>query len=192
MWVFMFQSRVKGYYMENTDPISEARNKELNAFLEEFQKESDRGAALLGAAMMDDCLRKIIIDYLIDKRNLVEDLIDGGYAPLSTFSSRTKITYGLGLISQSEYLNINTIREVRNKFAHNLSGLSFNDPEIVKLCRKLKYDKSAVGLIILPSPRHSFTLATAVIIANLNRLQVNHRSEMTENKNWIPMLSLKW
>ncbi|OGO66541.1 MAG: hypothetical protein A2030_01565 [Chloroflexi bacterium RBG_19FT_COMBO_50_10] len=178
--------------MENTDPISSKRIKELNAFLVEFQKESDRGAALLGAAMIDDCLREIIVGYLIEKKDVVDDLVDGGYAPISTFSARAKIIYGLGLISQCEYFNLNTIRVVRNKFAHKLGGLSFSDIEIVKLCRNLKYDKSAVGLINLQTPRHSFTIATAVLVGNLNRIKVNHCLEKAENNNWEPIPSLKW
>jgi DNA-binding MltR family transcriptional regulator len=178
--------------MEIPDSNSPERIKELNAFLVEFQQESDRGAALLGAAMIDDCLRKIIVDFLIDKKKVVEDLVDGGYAPLSTFSARAKIVYCLGLISQCEYFNIDIIRAVRNKFAHQLHGLTFNDSEIVKLCRKLKYEKSAFGLINLPTPRHSFTLATAVLVTNLNKLKVNHRPDKTENNNWEPMPSLKW
>jgi DNA-binding MltR family transcriptional regulator len=166
--------------------------KELNLFLQEFQNESDRGAALLGAAMIDDYLRRVITAYLIDRKKIVRELLIGGNAPLSTFSARNKMAYCLGLISRCEYFNIDTIRDIRNKFAHQLHGLSFDDKEIVKLCRKLKFDESSFGIINLPTPRHSFTLATAVIVANLNQINVNHLSVKAENDDWKPMRGLKW
>ena len=168
------------------------RNKELNLFLQEFQKESDRGAALLGAAMIDDYLRRIIVAYLIDKKRVVDELLSGGNVPIATFSARNKVVYCLGLISRCEYFNIDTIRAIRNRFAHELHGLSFDNKEIVKLCKKLKFDKSGFGIINLASPRHSFTLATAIILTNLNKTNVNHLTVKTENDDWEPMRNLKW
>jgi hypothetical protein len=39
---------------------------EFNAFLEELNKESDRGGALISTAMLDDLLEKTILAFLIE------------------------------------------------------------------------------------------------------------------------------
>ncbi|MBS9522402.1 hypothetical protein KI659_00085 [Litoribacter alkaliphilus] len=44
-----------------------------------------------------------------------------GVGPLSSFSSKVKISYRLGLISSEEYKKIEIFRSIRNKFAHEVS-----------------------------------------------------------------------
>jgi len=109
----------------------------FSAFLAEFQKETDRGAALVGAAMIDDRLDRLLRSHLLDCK-AASELLDGGAAPLGTLSSRIRMAYALGLITDSEHSECNIIRKVRNEFAHKLHGLTFSDQGIISLCQSLK------------------------------------------------------
>ncbi|MCK4821777.1 hypothetical protein KA005_38780 [bacterium] len=105
-------------------------------FLDEFQNETDRGAALIGAALIDNQLKDLLLSHLLDTDE-ASNLIELGYAPLGTFSSRILATYCLGLITDLESKEFNTIRKTRNIFAHSLHGISFDNQQIKDLCNNL-------------------------------------------------------
>ncbi|MCG8060787.1 MAG: MltR family transcriptional regulator [Candidatus Thiodiazotropha endolucinida] len=77
------------------------------------------------------------------KSHLIEctqskELLNGGNAPLGSFSARTNMAYCLGLITELEYKEIGYIRKIRNEFAHKVHGLSFKDQKVNDLCQNLK------------------------------------------------------
>lgn len=110
----------------------------LAAFSKEFNAETDRGAALVGAALVDNRLESLLRNHL-DSSSVSEDLLTGGpTAVLGSFSARIKTCYALGLITKLEYEECETIRRVRNAFAHKLHGLSFADQQVTDWCRNLK------------------------------------------------------
>jgi hypothetical protein len=111
----------------------------FSEFLKEFQAETDRGAALVGAALIDDRLERLLRSHLLDCKESSE-ILDGGYAPLGTFGARIKSAYCLGLITEAEYRECDLIRRVRNLFAHSLHGLTFRDQQVHDLCNKLQAD----------------------------------------------------
>ena len=129
-----------------TKNITESKidaSNDWRGFAEELKKESPRAAVILGASFLDIKLRELIASFLIDNR-VVDSLlggIDGGEAPLSTFSSRTKLAYCLGLLTKDEYDDLNMIRKIRNEFAHKLHNLSFDDQKVVEWCNSLKLPK---------------------------------------------------
>ncbi len=123
---------------ENTEsrPINDWKG-----FYEELQNESPRAAVIIAAAFMDGWLRQLIANFMIEDSNVVDELLgtdDIADRPLSTFSSRIKTAYCLGLISKGEYDDLNLIRRIRNRFAHKMLGYSFDDEEIVNWCNSLQ------------------------------------------------------
>lgn len=140
---------------------------EFNAFLEELNKESDRGAALISTAMLDDLLEKTILAFLIDNKDN-QKLLTGFNAPLGTFSSRILAAYSLGLISEEEYDECNWLRSVRNEFAHKVHQ-KFADQRVSDLCANLRF--AAKKIPHHPNlPRAQFlTSATALILHLTNR-----------------------
>jgi mannitol operon repressor len=140
---------------------------EFNAFLEELNKESDRGAALISTAMLDDLLEKTILSFLLEN-NDTKRLLSGFNAPLGTFSSRILAAYSLGLISEEEYDECNWLRAVRNEFAHRVHK-EFGDEKVKDLCANLRF--AAKQIIKHPNiPRAQFlTSATALILHLTNR-----------------------
>jgi mannitol operon repressor len=61
------------------------------------------------------------------------DLVDEYPGAMSSFSSRIMACHAMGLISDDERTECNTIRKVRNEFAH-LARKSLADKDIESLC----------------------------------------------------------
>jgi mannitol operon repressor len=136
---------------EVNDPAQIAVDLEdLAEFVSEFKAETDRGAALVGAALIDNRLERLLRSHFIDSE-MAEKLLSKT-APLGTFSARIDSCYALGLITEVEYRECVLIRRVRNDFAHELHGLTFASPHIANRCRELK----AWAYDLWGSPRQRF------------------------------------
>jgi mannitol operon repressor len=116
--------------------LSDGDIKYFSGFLKEFQGETDRGAALVGAALVDNRLERLLKNHFIDCKQSI-DILSGGSSPLGSFSARANIAYCLGLITEIEYKEIENIRKVRNEFAHKVHGLTFLDQKINAICQNL-------------------------------------------------------
>jgi len=108
-------------------------------FIREFKKESDRACVILSVAMLERALETILKARLIATGSPEDNLLDGVYAPISTFSAKIALTHRLGLISTKFCRDLHTIRKIRNDFAHNITGCTFENASvhsrIVELCR---------------------------------------------------------
>jgi DNA-binding MltR family transcriptional regulator len=80
-----------------------------------FEKESDRGSALIAVAWVDDALEACLRSRFRDEKTIVDSLLrqDG---PLGSFSSRIKTAYLLGLVTASLYSDL----ERREEFVMTL------------------------------------------------------------------------
>ncbi|MGB9117104.1 MltR family transcriptional regulator [Bradyrhizobium sp.] len=65
-------------------------------------------------------------------KNSLKKLLTG-YGPLSSFSAKIDIAYGMKLITKEMHSNANLIRSMRNKFAHGTTKLDFESGDIVKI-----------------------------------------------------------
>lgn len=107
--------------------------------MEEFKREGDRAAAVLAAAYLDHLLGDLIAAAMKVGSGEVEKLLLGRDTdPLGTFSARVKAIYCLGLLSKDEFRDLSLIGKIRNEFAHELTGLSFETQSIAHRCRELK------------------------------------------------------
>ncbi|MCJ9700177.1 MltR family transcriptional regulator [Bradyrhizobium sp. SHOUNA76] len=106
-------------------------------YLEELGKESPRGKVLISTGFMEQVLKEILCAFLIEGK-VAEELLEGGSAPLGTFSARAKLAFTLGLISETEFQDLELIRKIRNEFAHNVKA-SFEDSEIRNRCKILEH-----------------------------------------------------
>lgn len=109
----------------------------FSAFLKEFQDETDRGAALVGAALIDTRLERLLVSHLLDN-SIGKEMVNGSNAPLGSFSSRIKMSYALGLITEVEFKECDLIRRIRNEFAHSIHGMDFQNQKLSALCKNLK------------------------------------------------------
>jgi DNA-binding MltR family transcriptional regulator len=123
---------------ENSKNTMEPEVSDLSEFLDEFNSESDRWAALSAASIIDEWLMKVIQNFLADVK-ASDDILNWFNAPLGTFSARIKMTYALGLLEKREYEEIEIIRKVRNEFWHKWRDINFETEMIVTLCSKLPW-----------------------------------------------------
>lgn len=133
-------------------------------FLEDFNQETDRGAALAAAAMIDDQLGKTIEAFLIPNKG-GKALLDGFNAPLGSFAARIAAAFGMGLISEREYRECELIRKVRNEFAHQIK-VSFGTEKVVSLCAQLTMAAKPYADVTVGT-RGQFTTAAVSLILNL-------------------------
>jgi mannitol operon repressor len=110
---------------------------DFSAFVKELSEESDRGAALVGAALIDHKLKQLLQSHLISG-NTRDELLRDGSGALGDLASRARVAYVLGLITKPEFQECKCIGEIRNRFAHRLHGLKFEQEDIASLCGKLK------------------------------------------------------
>jgi len=99
-------------------------------FAQNIQAESDRGAIMLAATMVDDALKeRLASNFHAASRDDREKLFD--YAgPAGTFSSRILLAKALGIIAPETRDTIDLIRHMRNACAHAQNALDFDSPAI--------------------------------------------------------------
>lgn len=110
------------------------QREDWDGFLKEFQGESDRAAAIVGAAFLDEQLRFLLEEFLVDDPES-KDLLEGA---LRGVTVRARAAFCLGFLSPLEYRDIGRILGIRNRFAHQLHGFSFADPDITAQCDALE------------------------------------------------------
>lgn len=104
----------------------------------EFDRESDRASVILAAALLDSALETLLKTRLVPSATANDTLLDGAYAPISSFSARIDLAYRIGLISAKLSRDLHLIRKIRNNFAHNVSGASFEDSAVRNRVQELR------------------------------------------------------
>ncbi|MDR7335130.1 hypothetical protein [Roseateles asaccharophilus] len=133
-----------------------------NVFVKEFGRESDRAAVIVAASIFDSSLDSLLRQYLVPCSSSNDDLFDGTNAPLSTFSAKIAMAHRLGLITTKFCRNLHLIRRIRNEFAHNIHGGSFEDTAVKARVRELNkgqiYEEpdSDIRRDLPPGPRGDF------------------------------------
>lgn len=141
--------------------------KEFLPFLDTHNAESPRGAVMVACAFLDEQLRGIIDAYLIENSDKAL-LLDGFNAPLGSFSARIKAAHCLGLISDVERDDCDTLRKVRNEFAHG-HRVTFDDQKVVDLCNNLHHSAKPYGDVEVSVFGLFSSAAVGLALALLNR-----------------------
>jgi hypothetical protein len=106
---------------------------DYEGFFKEIQEESPRSAVIISAAFINAQLRKLLLNSLVCDGKISENFLG---RELSHFNSRIKLCYCLGLIEKNIYDDLCLIQRIRNKFAHEMHGYSFDSPEIKEMCHQ--------------------------------------------------------
>ena len=141
--------------------------KDFKRFIDELNKETERGAALISAAMIDDLLGRSILCFLIEHED-TRKLLEGFNAPLGTLSARALCAFSLGLISEIEYRECSVIRKIRNAFAHDVH-VTFNDQRLQDLCSNLSMSAKNNGRAHLETRARFTTSAVSLVLGLTNR-----------------------
>lgn len=164
---------------------------DLALFVEELNRESDRGLALVGAALIDDKLGETLKAFFREGAPIGR-LIDEPNAPLGTFSSRSNTCFALGLIDEFEYDEIGILRKVRNEFAHSKHGLTFTSPKIQGLCSSFKADLPIDEDYPLTNSRFRYTNSVITLALRLYHRPDWVALERRTGKSYVAESDSKW
>lgn len=112
--------------MEDMDALFQ----KMNSFENEIKNTTDRSCVIVAAAYVDDTLTLLLESFLTEGSKTENSDIFENNGTLSTFSSKIKLSYRLGLISQYEYRQIEKVRKIRNLFAHQVLINSLDDNKV--------------------------------------------------------------
>ncbi len=110
---------------------------EIVSGLKRVLSRTHAGVALAGAAIIEQGLERVLLSRMRKLNRAKRDRLFEGYGPLSTFSAKIDVAFALGLIDPGIYDRLTVVRKVRNKFAHSVSTLGFDSPEIAALLLNL-------------------------------------------------------
>jgi DNA-binding MltR family transcriptional regulator len=142
---------------------NEAAIKRSIELVQELENQSDRGAAIVGVAWVEEALVAAIHSFLDKHEKSWKRLFDRS-GPLSTFSAKIDMARLLSMTSDAIYSDLHMLRGVRNDFAHSVLGkdnvpLTFATPDIRDKCLALRCVKHEN----ISDPRHAFIRACAVL-----------------------------
>jgi mannitol operon repressor len=143
---------------------------EFADFLPELNRESDRGMVMISMSFIDELMRRTLLAFLLESDRSTA-LVEGFNAPLGSLATRSAATFALGLISERELNEIDTLRRIRNQFAHHIH-VSFEDPSVVDLCKNLTmaaqdYSSTENQRTVSVGARGRFSTAATSLILNL-------------------------
>ncbi len=99
-------------------------------FIQEInQEKNDRGAAILVVTNVENALR-ICLQNILVNQDVLHDNLFGINAPMSSFDSKIRMSYALGIIGSEMRKNLDVIRSVRNAFAHSQIPITFETKEV--------------------------------------------------------------
>ena len=140
----------------------------FNRLLVVMDGEDERGLVLSASAYAEDCLGRILSAYL-RKGEPSKGLIEGFNAPLGTLAARLKAGYAIGILSREQYRDLDLMRKIRNEFAHQWEGCSFDNGKIAGWIYAMS--ESRIGSPgKAKSPRQRFAGIMACIMAELEYL----------------------
>jgi hypothetical protein len=99
--------------------------------------ESDRGAAIIGAAIMDLALTAALKEHL-QKHEKIANAVFSITGPVGDFSAKIDLALLVGLVGNTMYRDLVTIKDIRNYFAHRINVSDFKSEAIRTLAGNLK------------------------------------------------------
>jgi len=107
-------------------------------FEKEVQIESPRAMAILSVTVLEEALGSLLRGALLPCPTSDDPLLDGPYAPLGSFSAKIDFASRMDLISPPISQSLHLVRKIRNSFAHDISGSSFDQAVVRSRVRELR------------------------------------------------------
>ena len=108
-------------------PLGNEFPQNFTSFLSLIESESDRGAVLVSASLLDSSLEDALKLRLLEPTDRDDLLFAGFTAPLSTFAAKIEMAFRLGIISQDTKSMLTVFRKLRNDCAHRVEFGSFEE-----------------------------------------------------------------
>jgi Mannitol repressor len=116
------------------------RNQDQRDAHDEIEASSDRAAAIVSAAFLDDQLTVALKSRLHQDKRIIDDMFDQSGA-LGTFSAKINLAFLIGMFSKEAIQDLHIIRKVRNEFAHELATKNFKSQRVADLIKNMQLIK---------------------------------------------------
>jgi DNA-binding MltR family transcriptional regulator len=136
-----------GCNMDSKILSAETLWKKAEDFYKAINEGSDLACVVISASYLDQCLASLLQKYFIESR-ISANVLDPKNGHLGTFSSRTDLSYCLGLIPKNLYQNLRVIAKICNAFAHIYPSKRFADPDVVNLCESLTFPRKCKAVTV--------------------------------------------
>lgn len=122
--------------LSQAESKNERMAENMQTFYFQMKEESDRGAVIVSAALIDEILLEILKKRLLPASNPKNDeLFKNG--SLTDFGARAHLAYRIGLIRKSARDSLLRIAQIRNTFAHISDHRGFSDQKTQDQIRDL-------------------------------------------------------
>ena len=155
---------------------------EFNNALIEFhklfneEKKDERAIAIIGGTFCEMAVEYVLKAFFPENDKEVEKLFEFNQ-PLGNFSNKINLGYCLGLIDKLIKKDLDLIRKIRNKFAHDLYT-SFLDPQIKSWSNELKFHEVSM---MMKAPSEATELQ--IFQVGVNQIISHLRGIASINKN---------
>jgi len=121
---------------ETSSTVEEASRDSLNRFMRLVHGQDDHAMVLSVATFIEDTLGRLLLAYFRNCK-ATRELIEGFNAPLGSLGTRIKAVYAFGLANDAQFKDMEILRRIRNRFAHNWEGVSLQDNDIKAMIGQL-------------------------------------------------------
>ncbi len=137
----------------------------------------DRVAAIIETTSVEDALEDAILHKMVGLNNTEYSELFVGDMPLGNYGAKIKLGYALGIFGRRTRKDLDTIRWIRNAFAHSGKLLSFSTKEVADSCNLLTVVDRTPNLADfkglrrpINTPRNKFLASTALLGGALTRV----------------------
>lgn len=165
--------------------IAATPDDKLSAFLA-LDEAHDYTVALVGASLLDQGLEDALTSWLDplskqDSEGLFSETVSG---PLATFSAKIRLASALKIFGPETRDDLNTIRGIRNVFAHAKGPISFEAEPIKEAVESLRYARNAdtddlPSLAKIAGHKRTFVICSVQIFVNLKWQRPSRYKQVT-------------
>jgi DNA-binding MltR family transcriptional regulator len=132
---------------------------------------ADHAIAVVAATVVEKALQVAITTRFakVTEENW-DEIFRFDRGPLGTLSSKIKLAHALGLFGPKTRSDLDHVREIRNAFAHSMSLIRFDTPEVADICEQLHTPSTATLLTSFGvTPRAKYLNTTTMIAERLKQ-----------------------
>lgn len=145
--------------------------RDVATLVNNLETDSERSAAIVAAAILDDILRKTISKKLVKLTKSESDKLFRGTGPLASFSTKIHMGYALGVYGRKTRHDLVALNSVRNLFAHGLLIVTFDTEEVAR---------TLSGFHCLADLKESEDLNPQQLFASITRILITHLIRLTQ------------
>lgn len=153
---------------------------EIEQIVDALRDFPDLSAAITGVALVETSLERVLTSRLRTLTKEEQERLFGTRGPLGTFDAKIQIGYAIGALTKPLTEELDTIRQIRNVFAHSRYPLTFEDAVLADAVLAMKMGAAVrsadLGSKLKLNNKQWFVLTIRVLLILLDSLQKDSRS----------------